>query len=199
MERPCSNDWPIPTVKSFFLIAPWNLQSLLLCLLLHDHFTVCLWGKRGKSLFLQSCYPPIYTAESSSKSPAHTLPWTSLLQAEQTHLAAFPCTLGAPALWTSWHHCPGFAPACYCLFFAGDPKNKTQHSRCGFRNAELRGINEAMPSGFSSGEKGMFLNSAWMNTESERIVFAALVNQKPVNEMLYTRNSPICYCIIVFL
>lgn len=71
MERPCSNDWPIPIVKCFFLIAPWNLQRLLLCPLLYDHFTVCLWGKRGKSLFLQSCYPPI-TQLKAAINPLHT-------------------------------------------------------------------------------------------------------------------------------
>lgn len=68
---------------------------------------------------------------------------------------------------------------CHCHSCAGEPKNKTQHSRCDLISAELRGINEAMPDGFSSGEKGMFLKSAWMNIENEKIVSVALVNQKP--------------------
>lgn len=70
MERPYSNDWSIPTVKSFFLIAAWNLQSLLLRPLLHNHFTVCFWGK---SLFPQSCYPPITQLKTAiNPSPTHS-------------------------------------------------------------------------------------------------------------------------------
>lgn len=125
-----------------------------------------------------SCYPPI-TQLKPSVNPLQTLPWASLLQAEQTHLTAFPGTLGAPALWTSWRHCPGFAPMCHCLSCAGEPKNNTQHSRCDLRSAELRGIIEAMPGGFSSGEKGMLLKTPWMNTENKRIVSTTLLNQKP--------------------
>lgn len=104
MEMPSSNDWPIPTVKSLLLIAPWNLQRLLLCPLWHDHFTVCLWGK---SLVLLSSH---YTAETSSKSPADTpLSIPSSSRANPSHSLSWyigctsPLNILTPLSWVCSH------------------------------------------------------------------------------------------------
>lgn len=117
-----------------------------------------------------------YTAESSSKSPAHTFPWGSFLKAGKPILQPFLLR------WVLSEHLDatllGLLQCVIVSLVLETLKTRHRHSRCGLRSAELRGINEAMPGGFSSWEKSMFLNSAWMNTENERIVSAALVNQK---------------------
>lgn len=148
--------------------------------------------KTPVSIFLISSH---YTAENSNKLHTHTLLQSSLLQAKQTHLWASLCTLCALALWPSWCPSAGFCPVCQCLSCPGEPKPKTQHSKHGLTSAELTTINHWFHAWyFLSGREGHIPEDCLdcvfrMNTGNEGIVSVALVDQKPVNEMLKARKS----------
>lgn len=199
---PCPSDWPIPVVNNFFWYLPGICRGCCLCLLPHV---------LSQRVFEEKvCFHLLDILPSHSWKQqfplTHTLAQSSHLQAKQTHLSAFPCTLCAPALWPSWCPSAGFAPVCQCLSCTREPKNRTQHAKRGLASAELRGINHwghawCCLSGRGGHIPEVCLDCVFrMNTENEGIVSEASINQKPVNETLQARKSSSkCYCVIVLL